>query len=598
MFAPLDFEIDGDNPIDWDRPRSQGLVGCWFFNLTNAPDGATVPDLTGNNHVSIVNPGPDLTTTVGVFGRGLNFPDSAGSDRASIGSIAPGNPMHFADAEGLTWVTAIRYVSPSDFPRFYDKSDGGSGANGEYWGVNKSGGVDEHEFYWGGARRITSGSTGLSENNDYILAARVTGIQETTKTVTLFNNGTFDSDTSTASWSNVTTNAAFGQWNHSTTSRRLGGPMFFFMAYRRGQSDQEIIDAWLDPYGILWRPKFMVLLPPAAVVGLDFSAAALSSASANASVTRGLGHAANVTSALTGDLSTNRGHSTQFDAVSALSASLERTSGVAPALSGASGSNVALSTVRGLTPSVVDQSVMSAALSRLRGIAPALASTSSQADGLEVQRPLDMVVGSVSVVTVDLTITSDTLVDLSFSIPVTSAIAVGLSGSRPLSLQVTGVSVVSGTLEVLRPLSFAVSGVSAISVDLSISSYVVLDFTMDAASSVSGAMSTGRGLIVDIVGSSSVSGDITLDRGLTSGLLALSSLAASASVFRPLMFALTAQSVIGVNLTVVAEGVFQDGNPAVFSGAARGADFVAASRGVDFTGKPRGGIFTATRRES
>lgn len=210
--------------INQDHSYSDRLEFAWVF-----VDGLGGVDLIGLNKLSSVDNSDSSITFPGSIDTGgvvVDFSGSAGDDRIDLGAVAVGNPLTLR-ATPFSFTTAYtNRANTTTHPRVFDKSDGGNSANG--WAYYHRGGAGNEVWFQGdGANwewdEAEHGIT-LPAPSTWVT---VNGI--TTTSNELFVNGVSkggSSTTDTMLFSTVTTNAAIGNWNH-TTGRQWDGEIYF-----------------------------------------------------------------------------------------------------------------------------------------------------------------------------------------------------------------------------------------------------------------------------------------------------------------------------------------------------------------------------------
>jgi hypothetical protein len=237
----------------------------------NEQGGNTVFDLTWNNHGTLINnAGWEKTAK----GSGLKFPTDAGSDRLDLGSIDSSNPLSGVPSGQMSIAARVYKYASTDlnnsYPRIFDKSDGAGFQNG--WGV----------FYQSSTALI------LQVQTNYLSvtipsAAAWMDIVGTVKSGEwfLYNDGkSLGSGVSTASFSSTTTNAAIGNWNH-TTDRQWNGQILYVYIWDRVISSDEA--AWIhhEPYSIFEprKSRRFVSVPASSAKSITDSGTGLDSVS-------------------------------------------------------------------------------------------------------------------------------------------------------------------------------------------------------------------------------------------------------------------------------------------------------------------------------
>lgn len=225
------------------HPLAQGLVGCWIMNEGG---GNLVYDLSGNGiNGTLINNAAWSNTE---YGSSIIFPTDGGTDRINLGSISSAHPLSMYGSQKLSLVSKIYFpplASQTNFyPRIFDKSDGANYANG--YGINFN---EDYNSLW----FIVDGIAIMSSNivaydtwmdlgcvYDYNAATRVFYIDGVVNTDTIEGLAAFPS---------ATTNAAIGNWNH-TSDRQWDGDIVFVHIWNRILSPAEIAWLHIDPYAM------------------------------------------------------------------------------------------------------------------------------------------------------------------------------------------------------------------------------------------------------------------------------------------------------------------------------------------------------------
>lgn len=247
--------------INRHHPLASGLVGCWLFN---EGAGSLVHDACGNNHGTITGglgstvlwtDDPGLTGEPSA-GLGLNFSSDASTNRVDLGSIMASNPLSLS---GLTKATfAFGCTLPNDalttnaFPRILDKSNAGTGSNGFSMWVGSPGtrvsfaraGTSVESIDIPGAIVVESGysDTVVWRDGDSAGFSRDGALQQTRTGL------------GATAFATTTTNAAIGNWNHST-DRAFYGTLYYLFVWSRKIPQESIGALARDPYLFLTAPR-------------------------------------------------------------------------------------------------------------------------------------------------------------------------------------------------------------------------------------------------------------------------------------------------------------------------------------------------------
>lgn len=230
--------------LNYSNPFAQHLVGAWIFN---EGAGTQVADLTGKNHGTIVNGSSSISWAYGKFGLALDFTGGNNNDRVDLGSIDSNNPLSLSRSNRGSVFSLCSAETSSGFPRLIDKSDGGNASNG--WAITVEG-TDELRWYWSGSRGASANNIVSPPEDRVGLAAVRTGDTNFNR---YYKNGAFFSSInagSTADFATTTTNAAIGNWNHSS-NRNWVGYIYLVYVWDRQLVDADIAALWADPYQLV-----------------------------------------------------------------------------------------------------------------------------------------------------------------------------------------------------------------------------------------------------------------------------------------------------------------------------------------------------------
>lgn len=260
-FAPNNLRVKPSYSAKLNRQTRlvQGLVGGWLFNENN---GDAWRDITGQHHGTTVGTG--VTRQNGRFGRIVNSTGDNSTDRIDLGSVASTDGLALAGATEFTlsWRYNHRTTSSSNsFPRIFDKSDGGSAANG--WALYWHDAGNNWRIDAGGDTRWSN--NGPADNNQWhhMIAA-----YDSVNGCDFWADGDFElTDTTIFSIPSVTTNAALLNWNH-TTDRNWEGWVDHLYVWDRKLTNQEILSLFRYPYQVI-QPLRSIAVPQ---LGLEVQA--------------------------------------------------------------------------------------------------------------------------------------------------------------------------------------------------------------------------------------------------------------------------------------------------------------------------------------
>ena len=218
-----------DPELDFAHPLSAGLVGAWILGL--APASAMLRDLSGNgNHGTLL--GSSISRVNYRGGRALFFNGDGNTDRYDLGPIDSANPLCLT-GDVLTFVAGFRLQQSglgNTFPRVFDKSDGAGLVNGYGFYIDDGVG-DDYRFDVNGT---SYGSDTLTGNEKY--RYHIACVTQDGSTLTFFkevgDQTNFGQVGGTNAIPSATTNAAIGNWNH-TTDRNWHGYIDFVYLWDR-----------------------------------------------------------------------------------------------------------------------------------------------------------------------------------------------------------------------------------------------------------------------------------------------------------------------------------------------------------------------------
>ncbi len=234
---------DGAVRLDRQHPLLMHCVAVWPF-LEGS--GLAARDWLGNSHA--IEAGSAGNTSWDGLGWKI---DADGADtRLDLGSITSTHPLSCSANNAASVVARLKPNAAlnSTWPRIIDKSSGGSAADG--WA-----------FYLSGNDSVSFEVAGTSSNSGTIsdmrgLAATV-GVSAASGSIRFFHNGAFVVEqTDTWTISSTSTNAAIGNWNHST-DRDLSGRLDIVYVFDRKISDQHQRALALNPWAPFYRMQFM-----------------------------------------------------------------------------------------------------------------------------------------------------------------------------------------------------------------------------------------------------------------------------------------------------------------------------------------------------
>lgn len=248
------------------HPLTDGLVGAFVAGA----DG-NMADLTGYAQPLTDTSSGDVTPgqITSLNAAASAFSGDSTNDRVDLGSISSSHPLSLSGKTThsiLAWLRCDNLSSGGGFPRIIDKSNGGFATNG--WALYLGGSSGD------GRAIINHGtSTGHSSNAAVVTAGVDTLVGYS---MTSLANGQFYVDgeavaTTSATlpaFPTTTTNAAIGNWNH-TTGRMFGGAIYCVLVYDRALTADDHLMAF-DPasrFDWLEDPRERVLRMATPTVG-------------------------------------------------------------------------------------------------------------------------------------------------------------------------------------------------------------------------------------------------------------------------------------------------------------------------------------------
>jgi hypothetical protein len=204
----------GNVVIDWNHPLARGLVGYWLGgDLQNYADGSLG---------TIVGDTGDVQKPITQWGQGWATGTTGTTDRIDLGSITSSNPLSLAGLDKATMIS-VNVVSTAysadSFPRQFDKSDGGNGANGYACYFD---GTDGFAFAMLGNNKAFIGATDMTATPQVVtngLSIDMAQIVQSNK-VDHYAEGIRTEGNSNAGWTtfpSTTTSASLLNWNHATS---------------------------------------------------------------------------------------------------------------------------------------------------------------------------------------------------------------------------------------------------------------------------------------------------------------------------------------------------------------------------------------------
>lgn len=219
-------------------------------------------------NLTLDNSSGDISGVTSQIGPATTFSGDATNDRIDIGSIPSTDPLSFADgaATGLTVAFYAKLTSgvTTNWPRVIDKSNGGGYSNG--WGIECYDTGSNDILNWGsdGSGNMSVTVTGLLDTWAFwILTSRGSGADEGE----IYRNGVdlgagYGGGGLTLPFPSTTTNAAIGNWNH-TTDRMLRNPIGLLYVWNKWFPPVEARLLSANPFGpITPRPLSPVVRQP------------------------------------------------------------------------------------------------------------------------------------------------------------------------------------------------------------------------------------------------------------------------------------------------------------------------------------------------
>lgn len=250
---------DNSQRINWQHPLSKGLVGCFV------PVNGVWRDFTGNFTGSLEedNSSGDLTRNTGVFGPTTEFSGDATNDRIQIGSVPSSNKLSLFNDNTFSIIASCnpQTLGGNDFGRIIDKSDGGNGANGWVLFLGDSPRANCMRFIINNQQTTSLVSPAnfvqFNVHRTYALVRLGTG----TNQCRWYRDGEEQGRESyNVSFVSTTTNAAIGNWNHST-NRMFDGLIDYVMVWDCGLSEFEVLSIHLDPFQMIGEERQVFGLP-------------------------------------------------------------------------------------------------------------------------------------------------------------------------------------------------------------------------------------------------------------------------------------------------------------------------------------------------
>jgi hypothetical protein len=231
---------------------NDSLVGWW---LMNEGAGKVVHDLCNRHHGTLIN---NAAFTHSQYGSATTFPTDGGTDRVDLGAITAEDRLSgYATQQISMLVRGYKIPDASinnTFPRLFDKSSGGSAADG--WCLSWLPSGDYWQFYLDGVAFNSSSVSSFASAGglfDILIVA-----DKTANTVTFYHDGKFLSSVSLVftTFSSTTTDAAIGNWNHST-DRQWNGSINYVQIWDRALTPEEAVTVTAFPYGTLDNPRLL-----------------------------------------------------------------------------------------------------------------------------------------------------------------------------------------------------------------------------------------------------------------------------------------------------------------------------------------------------
>lgn len=175
---------------------------------------------------------------------GWEFSGNGNNHRLDIGSVPSTHPLSLFGRDSSFTLAGECYWDgglPSNYPRFYDKSSGGGAANGYAMYVQD---VGSPEFVF----QVESFYQGVPVVPGRIVFVVVPGTAANEKVLHVWNGGSWKTPVSvTRAFPSATTNAAIGNWNHST-DRNWSGSISGFAVFHHNMGEllgkRVALDMW------------------------------------------------------------------------------------------------------------------------------------------------------------------------------------------------------------------------------------------------------------------------------------------------------------------------------------------------------------------
>lgn len=198
--------------------------------------------------------GTTITNKPSPYGIGVDSTGDGVADRIDLGSVA-GTDDLAGTVNGITVISRVMVDTgtlTSIAPRLIDKSNGGTGANGWWFGIDSS---LRPNF------QVNSGTgflgTGLTQGvwSTIGVSAAQGGAPS------FYTNGRFDTvGGSSVTFPNVTTNAAIANWNH-TTDRQWDGQINYVFVWNRQLSAEEHKTINDNPWQVFRKKSRSISIP-------------------------------------------------------------------------------------------------------------------------------------------------------------------------------------------------------------------------------------------------------------------------------------------------------------------------------------------------
>jgi len=234
------------------------------FWETQAGDGHPFDDVSPYHRSLVaVNGNSVIVPSVGACGPMFEFTGNATADRINIGSILTTDPLCMCNSEEMTFLFfGVLQGRPwnSSNPRIFDKSDGGSCANGWAVSLADATSVSDMTFWRTSSYSSWRYDNKLADGKEHSVMFRVIS-----NSVHCFFDGVDQGSRRTGSGTptfpapSVATNAAIGNWNH-TTDREFYGHISMVAIWDRALTNDEIALLASDPWGLI-RPGQSVPTP-------------------------------------------------------------------------------------------------------------------------------------------------------------------------------------------------------------------------------------------------------------------------------------------------------------------------------------------------